>query len=363
MNIMEIVSGKRVNSAIIHPLLLTRELARRGHRVTLVCRPGAWIGNQVAEDPVEVIRCELTRWPTDELRRIAQVIRQQEIDVVHTHMSRAHAFGVLLRWFARTPSVATAQSRHVQLHWMFNDRVIAVSDATRRYHATYNLVRDDRIVTIPNFVGDRPRNARAEVAREETRRELQLANDAIVLGSLGERTFAHGLQHLVRALPRIVQAAPRASLVVIGQKTVDDQTSEVCMMAAKLGVADRLVWTAPPSDLSALLAALDLFVMPSANEVQPLALLEAMAAGLPVVTTSAAGMAEYVDHGRTGLLVRPDDSEVLAKTIVSLIEDENLRIRLGAEARKHFRRRFSPETVVPAIEGVFEDVASQRRAA
>jgi len=152
MRIMEIVSGVGVNRAVTHCLVLTRELARRGHAVTLVCRPDAWIARQLAVDPVDVIPSDLHRWPLDELRRLAALARERRIDVVHTHMSRAHSFGVLLRWAGGLPCVATAQSRHVQLHWMFNDRVIAVSDTTRRFHRSYNLVRADRLVTIPDFV-------------------------------------------------------------------------------------------------------------------------------------------------------------------------------------------------------------------
>lgn len=169
MRIMQIVSGAGVNRAITHCLLLTRELARRGHRVTLVCRPGAWIARQLAVDPVDLIESDLRRWPLDELRRIAALARERRIEVVHTHMSRAHSFGVLLRWTSGLPCVATAQSRHVQLHWMFNDRVIAVSDTTRRFHGSYNLVRADRIVTISDFVdGDRILPRAGDDANQET---------------------------------------------------------------------------------------------------------------------------------------------------------------------------------------------------
>ena len=156
MNIMEIISGTRVNGAILHCLLLSRELARRGNRITLVCRPGSWIGERAAEDGIEVVRSDLHRWPVNELRRLAGIVRQRKIDVIHTHTSRSNFFGVLLRWFSGAPSVATAHSRHLQLHWMFNDRVIAVSEATRHYHRAQNFVRASRIETIHNFI-DYPR--------------------------------------------------------------------------------------------------------------------------------------------------------------------------------------------------------------
>ena len=147
MHVMEIVSGRRPNGAIVHCQILSRELVRRGHRVTVVCRRGAWIGEQLESDcvGVEIVESELDRWPFDELRRVAAIVGEREVDVVHTHMSRAHAFGALLRWFGGVPSVATAHCRHIQLHWMLNDYVIAASEATRRYHRRYNLVGSRRI--------------------------------------------------------------------------------------------------------------------------------------------------------------------------------------------------------------------------
>ena len=101
MNIMEIISGTRVNGAILHCLLLCRELVRRGHRVTLVCRPRAWIGDQAPRHGIEVVRSDLHRWPFDELRRIAGSSANSKIEVIHTHTSRSNFFGILLRWLTR----------------------------------------------------------------------------------------------------------------------------------------------------------------------------------------------------------------------------------------------------------------------
>ena len=89
MRIMEIVSGVHVNGAVHHCALLSRELNRRGHKLTLLCRPGAWIAQELAGEPIDVIFSDLRRLPLDELRRVAAEIRDRGIEVVHTHMSRA----------------------------------------------------------------------------------------------------------------------------------------------------------------------------------------------------------------------------------------------------------------------------------
>jgi glycosyltransferase involved in cell wall biosynthesis len=360
MNIMEIVSGTRVNGAMVHCLLLSRELARRGHAVTLICLPGAWIGSQAAGAGIEVVRSDLHRWPTDELRRIAQLVRQRQIDVVHTHISRAHFFGVLLRWFGGVPSVATAHSRHIQLHWMFNDRVIAVSEATRRYERMYNFVRAGRIETIHNFIDYGRLAAVPSEARQRVRQSLGIGAETPLLGIVGNVIPRKGLLYLVRALPQILAAVPDARLLVVGGRERGVYAGRVRAAAGQCGVGDAILWTGHRGDIDELLAALDLYVLPSLEESLPLSVLEAMAAGLPVVASAVGGIPECVVAGETGLLVPPARSEPLAGAIVELLTDPARRRRFGEAGRRRVQERFSAESQAPSIEAAFARVIRGR---
>src|SRR6266851_2975574 len=140
MRIVEIVSGHTLNGAMKHAFTLATALSRRGHDITVVCRDGSWIAREAALADLNVHSSDLHRWPPEELRRIATVVSDCAADLVHTHMSRAHFFGVLLKTMVETPIVATAHSRRIQVHWRFNDRTIAVSDAVRRFHCRWNFV-------------------------------------------------------------------------------------------------------------------------------------------------------------------------------------------------------------------------------
>jgi len=363
MNVMEIVSGAGMNGAILHCLLLSRELARRGNKVTLVCRPGAWIADQLAPDPVEVIPSDLHRWPTDELRRITGIIRRQTIDVVHTHQSRAHFFGILLRWMAGVPSIATAHSRHFQLHWMFNDQVVAVSDSTRRYHQWRNLVRPSRIVTVHNFIDHHRISEVRDDARERMRTSLGLGQSDLVIGVTGTVGPRKGLIYLVKAMPKILAAVPQARLLAVGATDNVQYMEETKSTARKLGVESSIIWTGHREDVHELLAATDLFALPSLEESLPLAILEAMAAGLPVVATTVGGIPECVSHGETGALVPPADSDALAEAIVAIVRDPALQRRFGKAARKRVLQSFSPESQTARMEKVFQRVVGRRRAA
>ena len=364
MHVMEIVSGKRPNGAIIHCRILARELAHRGHRVTVVCRHGAWIRQQLESDSigVEIVESELDRWPFDELRRVSAIVRRRDVDVVHTHMSRAHAFGALLRWFGSVPSVATAQCRHIQLHWMLNDYVIAASEATRRYHRKYNLVGGRRIGTIHNFIDDRRFTDVASGTRSRVRSSLGLRDENLLLGIVGDVTERKGLIHLVGALPQILEKAPQARLLVIGKED-KAYVERVRATGEQLGVSNNVLWLGSRDDVPEILAALDLFVLPTLEETMPLSVLEAMAAGLPVVATRVGGIPECVDNGVTGLLVPPADEDPLAETISMLLGNPLLRQAFGEAGQARIGEYFSLESQVSRIETVLANVARGRRQA
>ena len=112
MKILQIMSGKVPNGAVRYVVLLTHLLAARGHEIVVVQRPGTDLGPMNWPDGVEVVESTLQRNAT-ELRRIAAICRDRSIDVMHTHMSRANAFGALMRIFFRVPCVATAHKLNV----------------------------------------------------------------------------------------------------------------------------------------------------------------------------------------------------------------------------------------------------------
>lgn len=357
MHIMEITSGTDVDGAVRHCLLLSRELVRRGNRVTLVCRPGAWIGDQFSDGSVEVIRSDLHRLPPDELRRMAAVVRQRGIDVIHTHMSRAHFFGVLLRWFSGAPCAATAHSRHFQIHWPLNDLVIAVSEATRRFHCRWNRVPAGRIETIHNFIDPAALVSVPESARQEVRAEWSAHAGWRLVGLIGNVVPRKGHLYLVRALPRVLAAIPSARLVFVGREVSPRYAARVRGTAERLGVADRIVWAGFRADMRRVMAALDLCVLASVEESFPLVLLEAMAAGLPVVATAVGGVPECMRPGETGLLVPPADSDALAGAIAALLADFERCQTFGQTGAEWVRSRFSPEGQVARIEAALARIA------
>ena len=360
MRIMEIASGKEVNGAVRHCALVSRELARRGHEVTLLCPPGAWIAGQVAGDPVEVMFSDLQRFPTGELKRVAAEIRRRGIEVVHTHMSRASFFGVLLRWFAGVPSIATAHNRHFQPHWMFNDLVIAVSDVTRRYHHRVNLVRSDRILTIHNFIPDSLAQQPATGVRQQIRASLGVPEETLLLGIVGSLLPPKGHLYLVRALPEVIAARGDVRLAIVGSEVPPHHVQKVRDEAQRLGVAEHLFWMGCRNDAPQIMSALDICVVASLKENLPQVILEAMAAGVAVVATRVGGIPECVAPGETGLLVPPRDSRALARALIDLLGDPARLRAFGDAGRRRVNEQFTAAKYLSAFEAAVQRVTRRR---
>jgi glycosyltransferase involved in cell wall biosynthesis len=360
MRIMQIVSAGDVNGAVVHCALLTRELVRRGHEVTLVCRPHAWAAQRVVDLPVEVVYSDLHRWPLDELRRVGRIARERGIDVIHTHMSRAHAFGVLLKMRTGTPCVATAHNRYVQLHWMFNDFVIGTSGATTRFHRRFNLVRRGRSQTIHNFIDEQAVASVPAGTRERLRRSFGFGEEHVLVGQIGDVIPRKGLLHLVRALPKILAEAPQARLLVVGDvKNSADYMAQIKSEARELGVADVIHWAGHRRDIADVLSALDVVALASLEESLPLSILEAMASARPVVATSVGGLPECVAEAKTGYLVPPANSDYLANAITQLARNPSLRTHLGAAGRDRIAEEFSLAAIATQIEDVYAQVAAK----
>jgi L-malate glycosyltransferase len=362
MRILEIVSARGINGVSKHVIDVAVELRNRGHEMTILGYPGAWTLEMAAQLGFQTIVSDMHRWPTDELRRGASFIHQNRIDVVHTHMSKANFFGVLLRWYAGVPSVATAHSCHLQLHWMANSFVVAVSEATRRYHRLVNLVPGSRIKTIHNSI-QLPSAAHREQRqpiRNRVRSSLGLQAKDFAIGLVGRIAPQKGQLTMVEAMPAILASLPQARLLLIGGFETPDYLAQIQSQLIRHQLGDRVQMLGMRSDVLDLLYGIDLLAQPSLWESFPISMLEGMAAGVPIVASDVGGVRECIQHNRSGLLIPPKNPEDLSAAILKLAASPELCTRLANEAKKVVRLQFSPESQTSKLEAVLESVSRNR---
>lgn len=363
MRILQINSGTEINGAIMHTYLLSRQLRELGHDVSVVCRPGFWLWNHLDGTGVERVASQMVRRPL-EILRIARHVRRQQIDVIHTHMSRAHMFGLLLRMATGVPCVATAHNRHFQLHWRWNDFVIANSQATREFQIRVNRVSPARIQTVYCYSDLSRFQAVNAETRRRTRRELGINDQRPLIGIIGEVVKRKGHIYLIRALPEILRAYPDAQIALVGRfKRRERETQALRDFLAEQRLYRKIIWIGRRNNVQDFLAAMDVCVVPSIEEPLGLVAIEAQAAGTPVVVSDTGGLTEIVTHEQNGLVVPVKDSSAIAANVVRLLRDPDFATQLVANGRASVAERFAPEKLVLQVVDVLESVRRRRRLA
>jgi glycosyltransferase involved in cell wall biosynthesis len=222
------------------------------------------------------------------------------------------------------------------------DRYIAVSRHVARALERVLHVPAERITTVLNAVASTGhQSSRPRLTRDDTARP--------VVVTLARLTAQKGIGVLLRAAAEL----PDVSFVIAGEGPERDRLEAE---ARSLGITDRVEFVGFQRDSAALLASADLFVLPSLNEGLPLALLEAMAAGTPVVATAIGGIDEVVTHGEHGLLVPAGDASALASAIDTLLRGPALATRLASAARVRVREAFSMERKIREVTAVYDAV-------
>lgn len=231
------------------------------------------------------------------------------------------------------------------------DSLIAVSEGLRRSYERIG-VAPQQFTTVPN--GVQPRGT--GLGRAAARRELDLQPDQLVVMTAGRLVKMKGQRYLIEAMPELLERFPSVVAVILGQGGL---RAELAGLADTLGVIDAVRFGGHRPDARALLDAADVFALPSRSEGMPLAAIEAMDAGLPVVATRVIGSDEVVLDGVTGSLVPTENSTALASALAELLADPDKRAAYAAAGRRRYLDQFTVEQMARRTAAVYQQVLRQ----
>jgi glycosyltransferase involved in cell wall biosynthesis len=305
-------------------------------------------------------------------KRLVELVKREEINVVHAHLTYSAVWSALLSRATGIPSfaslhVAPAATREFRktlrfrLATDFRDRlmrfvlnrwsngVIAVSAALRQTYLEGGGLRPGKVQVVHNGIElARFRRDRAET-RARLERELDIPSGVPILVTVSVLRPAKGIEVLLDTVRRV----PDAYFLIVGGGPKEE---EFHGLAAKSGVGERVRWAGFRTDVDALLAGCDVFVHPSLADAFPTVLLEAMAAGLPVVASGVGGIPEIVLPGVTGELVPPGDPDALASALNALLADRGKMARMSEAAQERAQREFSAEAWLARLGQLYEQV-------
>ncbi len=340
---------------------LATGLVRRGHEVTVFTLndPGVF-ADKMTLLGIPVISVE-KRGKVDfaVLRKLAGEFRSRKIEVVHTHLWGANFWGRIAARMAGVP-VVIAHEHGMQpwrkgLHF-FLDRILApacdlVLFASREVMEGYRKktgIPQSKCRFLPNGVAC---DYETE-DREFLRRHMGwLASDRVIL-SVGRLSPEKGHEDLLRAFAEVVRLMPRAKLVLVGD---GPQRGALQELGKRLGLDGQVVFAGFQDDVSRWLIGADVYVQPSRREGLPLAVLEAMVLGLPVIATRVGDMEQVIESGQEGYLVPPEDPEAIAEKLLDVLQHPDLQGPVTAAARRTVQERFSLDRMVEAVEEIYRE--------
>lgn len=296
------------------------------------------------------------------LFRLARLLRDKKIDILHCQKHKPTMYGTIAALLAgRMPVIAhihgLGRTRTFQrrlANWILLRRVskiIAVSDSVRQDILQNNwFLNPDKIITVRNCVDleaiDRQRNN-----RKEARSKLGISGEEFVFGTVGRLVQTKGQRFLIDAYVQAKQSIPHAKLVIIGDGPLARELQE---KAKQLNAFEDIIFTGYRRDVLELLMAFDVFVLPSLAEGLSIALLEAMARGLPVIASKVGGIPEVCGKNACSILVAPKNISALTSAMVKIASlNEKERKNLGVNARKRIKDEFSMDLMVGKLTEIY----------
>lgn len=310
-------------------------------------------------------------WGWTRLPQLTAAIARGRYDVVHTHLLRADMYGALAARAARVPGlVATkhnleARLEHPIWRWLHRrtagmpDITIGISDAVRAWAVTTGGVPAAKTRVVLYGIDAAPF---ADLDRAAARAELGIEAGArvVLCPARLDPQKNHGM--LLRAFERVHRELPDAVLLLAGGRQLGSEIYErdLHTLADLIDVDGAVRWLGVRSDMSRLLAACDVVALASDWEGFGLALLEAMAAGRPVVATAVGGVPEVVSDGESGILVAAGDMFGFAKALIRLLHDDATRQRMGTAAARRARETFAIDHMRTATQAVYDEALGAR---
>jgi glycosyltransferase involved in cell wall biosynthesis len=290
--------------------------------------------------------------------RLLSLIRRLRPRVVHLHSRRgADLHGGVAARLAGVPCLLTRRVDNpeapawARVKYRLYDRVAAISEGIRRVLVSEG-VPPGKVETVRSVVDAAAWGGPFD--RGRLLRDLSLPGDALACGVVAQLIERKGHRVLFRALPAILSSCPEARFVLFGQGPLEEALRRE---AAAAGLGEAVRFAGFREDLPSLLGALDLVVHPALMEGLGVSLLQAAAAGVPVVGSDAGGIPEAVLHGVTGLVVPPGDAEALAGAVSSLLLDPARRAAMGEAGRRRVRDEFSAEAMVARYLRIYGELA------
>ena len=345
---------------------IAKHLAKRGHEVHVITSLDEGLPNERAEQGFSVHRIGFPKarflgvvifW-----LKILLALRKVNPDIVHAQSTMIALPAFSAKKLLRKPYVVWGRGSDIYLPWLFRSQIskLVLRNTDAAVALTNDMKREvqkichKEVSVIPNGID---LSGFKNLSREDARTKLQIKQDEKIVLFVGTLRPVKGLKYLIQAMGIITKQDAGVKLLLIGD---GEEREYLENLAKQLDLKEEVIFAGkvPNEEVPQYTAASDLFVLPSLSEGFPVTVLEAMASGLPIVTTNVKGLPEIVKEGENGFLVEPRNPEQIAEKVLLLLGNDELRERISENNREK-AKRYSWANVVERLEQVYLEVLNK----
>ena len=364
VRVLHVINGEHYAGAERVQDLLAARLPDEGFEMAIACLKPRQFPKMMQTQGVTLYDLSMAnRFDLRPVWQLIRIVRRDGYQILHAHLPRNLLLAAIVSLFTGVPLVyhnhspTTRDSTHRRRDWInalveriamaWCSAVIPVSQSLGRY-VRGRGVRSEKVSVVPNGVPTR----QLRPARESTGSDW-------VIGAMALFRPRKGTEVLLRAIAGLKAQGLSVRLHAVGRFETPEYERQIKQLVDELGISDLVHWTGFTQDIDAELHKMDIFVLPSLfGEGLPMVVLEAMAAGVPVVASSVEGIPETIRHGQDGLIVKPGDPEHLAAALRRLIEGGCNWKELQKNARRRHAEKFSDRAMAAAVAQVYRRVLS-----
>jgi glycosyltransferase involved in cell wall biosynthesis len=373
IRVLEMIDDASVGGGQVHVLMLAKYLDRGKFEVVIACKGQGFLVDEAGKLGINTLSVSMAnRFSLKTFREVTQIFRRSNFDVLHTHGGTAGFWGRIGAFIVGKPTIRI-HSYH-GIHYLsknftfpshlrmidklllsLTDKVICVCPSDYQKGSAAGIVSKKKGIIIQN--GIEIEKFHNTEQRKALRSQYRLDESAVVFGTVGRLHVQKGQRYLLEAFQAVKSKHLHAQLWVVGE---GELKCELEKFAQDLGIYDSVHFLGARTDIPELLSAIDIFVLPSLWEGQPISIMEAGASGKPVIATNIDGVADFLIDEKNALLVPVKDPNALAAAMMRLIKDVELRTRLSASIKSTVSEGFAVETMVKRIGDLYQDAYSMR---
>lgn len=344
-------------------LSLARALHEMGNYSVVGLLEHGWLDRKLKQAGLEtVILQQHTRYDLLCLRTLCNIVRRYNIDLIHSHEFMMNVYGTAAAVLSRIPVITTVHGKNY--YWekprrrvayrltSHLSRMVTVCDDLKRFLGQHLGISDRRITTIYNGIDlNQYSRSPSPVSVSAVKQALLIPPHSPIIGTVGMLVPAKDHSTLLKAARHVIQHKPDAIFLLVGDGQLG---APLKAEAHRLGIVNNLRFAGFTDHVTELLHITDVYVCSSRSEGLSLSILEAMAAGKPIVATNVGGNAELIVDEVTGFLVPSNEPERMAEKLILLLRDRTLARQLGASGQQRVYEKFSLERMVHSYRRLYE---------